>query len=80
MVFNLPAGHGDVGIDVVTLYHNIGFPLWLLLSYAVCLIIGCAIVVFWPSKGSFASIARSVPSVNGRICRSLQPHFFPCLI
>ena len=51
MVFNLPAGHGDVGIDVVTLYHNIGFPLWLLLSYAVCLIIGCAIVVFWPSKG-----------------------------
>lgn len=44
-----PTG-GTVGIDLVTLYHNMGFPLWLLLSYAACLIIGCAIV-FWPSKG-----------------------------
>ena len=40
-----------VGADLVALYHNLGFPLWLLLSYAACLIIGCAIVAFWASKG-----------------------------
>ncbi len=45
-----PPGKGEVGIDLVTLFHNIGFPLWLLLSFPVCLIIGCSIVAFWPSS------------------------------
>ena len=35
-----PQGQGTVGVDLITLYHNMGFPLWLLLSYAVCLIVG----------------------------------------
>ena len=46
-----PAEHREVGVDLVTLYHNMGFPLWLLLSYAACLIIGCTIVALCHSKG-----------------------------
>jgi len=45
-----PAGQGEVGIDLVTLSHNVGFPLWLLLSFPACLIVGCSLVALWPSS------------------------------
>ena len=41
----------EVGWDLVTLYHNMGFPLWLLLCFPVCLIIGCLIVARRHSRG-----------------------------
>ena len=39
-----PSGEGEIGIDVVTLYHNMGFPIWLALAFPACLIIGCVLV------------------------------------
>ena len=45
-----PTGQGEVGWDLVALFHNIGFPLWLLLSFPACLVIGCSIVALWPSS------------------------------
>jgi hypothetical protein len=42
---------GEMGMDLVTMYHNMGFPLWLLLCYPACLIIGYTIVARWPYRG-----------------------------